>query len=1069
MIRFRNRTLLFLSFFFLLSLVIVPAVPSSVSAANLLSNGSFETLSGGAPTDWSFSNYSTAGSTTVITGAAAAGSKSVKLTAAGTTDRALYTQWYIPVTSNQLYRFKAKYKTVGSITGSAFLKVTWYDSSKTAITPTYSANPISENSNWMLLTRDLTAPVGGAYATIQIEARYGATIQFDDLQMESVTNKLGNGSFELLTSGSLQTWTFTNVSTSGSVTPQSTGGYDQPSSVKLRTTNATDRAVLSQTYLPVTAGKRYKMTAVYKTTSLNGRLYMRATFYDSSHTAITPTTSTFGQASSTWRELKRITMAPPNAAYVTFQLQVDQGASEVYWDHARLEEMSGLTDADGSPLPVTLTDDLPMEMAPADFWALFPSASLTPTSTTLWANDVLRHYYFGLDNDGYSSLDKPKAVDAADDVLTTLNPTVGVTISSGGPTQVIAGDIPYSPLVSTKSPYSDQYYARGNGGQLYSTYVPAYVITHDTKYLDRAKELANYMRYSQYTLDGDNDFARVHYPSEWSDLVAKGNNTAWKGGWDYQFDWVWTDSYGYTFDLHSPDHHVSSMMASGLVYLYNNTNNADDLNSAYDFVYNHFPSYGYHTGMYDGRRYYWTGYNPDLNGTPDDGSRPIWDATDNVMGMTARAAAQVGYYKNDAKMLEYARGAIWYLIREFDTDGKLYYDGAENEKNSRTVETHEAVTIWQAMQALPYLMKAGVDVSEELEGMDRIINYYYGNLVEYGDRKYLRADKVLEGTLAPNENLKIVTYVQATTQALSEVKWFDTIGTGYTASNPLSVRISKVNAPTTVNNNWTINSSQDVTYTINPTQLANGLVIPWTMNAGDVFRIEYAVTTSSTYNPATNPLPQGSFGLFVTNATGEREYHGVGTQTQITDVATRVNSTNFLSFPAQILFPFATETASQMNVSTFAGTPQSYPGDGTWGSTSAKRYVYNFRSLLPPSSSSGDPFSVLSQGTVSYKSDAISDNIGFTFKLPQSCTTCNLKTWYAQSSNFGNWQASLDGTNIGSVQDGYHTSLRTVDAVGLGTSTVASGAHQIKFTVTGKNASSFGYQIGPGSITVERP
>ncbi|WP_127587422.1 hypothetical protein [Paenibacillus koleovorans] len=1051
-----------------ISLTELPST-STVHAANLVTNGSFETLSGGSPANWSFSNFSTSGTSAVISGGAAQGSRSVKLTATGSTDRAVLSQWYIPVSANQLYRFAAKYKITGTITGSAFLKVTWYNASQVALTPTYSANTITQNSAWMLLTRDLTAPTGAAYATVQLEARYGAELQFDDVKMESVTNKLGNGGMELLSGGSLQSWTFSNISTGGSLTHQSSGGYDLGSHVMLQTSNATDRAVLSQTYLPVTAGKRYAMTAVYKTSSLNGRLYMKATFYDSGKTAITPTTSTFGTASSTWRELSRITMAPPNAAYVTFQLHVDQGASTVYWDHVRLEELSGLTDADGTPLPVTLTDDLPMELPPADFWAMFPTASLTPPTDTLWTDETLRYYYFGLDNDGYSSFDKSKLLDAAQAAIPTLNPTVGVQIAPGGPTTAIAGDIPYNPQVSIKSPYSDEYYARGNGGQLYTSYVPAYVLTGDTKYLTRAQELASFMRYSQYTSDGDNDFARIHYPSEWSALTAKGLNTVWNGGWDYQFDWVWTDAYGFTFDLHSPDHHVSSMMASGLVYLYNYTNNPDDLDSAYDFVYNQFPRYGYHTGMYDGRRYYWTGYNPDRNGTPDDGSRPIWDATDNVMGMTARAAAQVGYYKNNARMLEYARGAIWYLVREFDTDGKLYYDGAENEKNSRKVESHEGVTIWQAMQALPYLMKAGVDVSEELAGMKRIIEYYYGSLVEYGDRKYIRASKLLDGNLAPNSAHKIVTYVQATTQSLNEVKWFDEIGTGYTAANPLQVRISQVNGPTASNDNWTINGTKDLVYSINPSQLASGLVIPWTMNPGDVFRIEYTVTTSSSYDPDVHLLPQGSFGLFKTNAGGEREYFQVGTQTQLTDTPTTVNSSNFLSFPARILFPFAAETASTMTVSTFGGTPQAYPGDGSWGSTSAKRYVYSFRSLLPPASSSGENYSVSSIGTVTYNSDAVSDYVGFKFTLPQSCSSCSLKSWHAKASNYGIWQAALDGTNVGSTQDGYHSALTSVANIGLGTATISAGAHQFKFTVTGKNASSYGYAIGPGSITIERP
>jgi hypothetical protein len=1055
----------------LLSPTGIPGTSRIVHAADLISNGSFELVTNGTPDNWSFSSMNTNGTMSVISGGAYNGTKSVELNAAGSTDRAVLSQWHIPVTANQLYRFTSRYKIMnGPIGGSAFMKVTWYDSSKKAITPTYPTNTIQNNSNWMLLTRDLTSPAEAAYATVQLEVRYGGTVRFDYVTMEAVNNLIGNGSFEQLDSnGNLNNWAFSSVNTGGSHSPQSSGGYDQNKHVRVDTYDADDRVVLSQWYIPVSAGKRYQMTAVYKVSSLGGKLYMKATFYDANQTAITPTTNTFGQNKTDWTEMIRIIMAPPNAAYVTFQLHVDQGASTVYWDHVRIEELSDLTDAWGNLLPVTHTDDLPMEILPAEFWSMIPSAVLSPPSDTLWTDSFLRYYYFGLENDGYSSLDKPKRVDDRDASLIHLNPTVGVEVPPDGPTMVIADDIPYHPLVSSKSPYSNKYYARGNGGQLYTNYIPAYALTHDVKYLDRAKELANFMRYSQYTADGDNDFTRIHYPSDWSEITARGDHLDWIGGWDYQFDWTWTDAYGYTFDLHSPDHHVGSMLASGMVYLYNYSGNINDLNSAYDFVYNQFSRYGYHSGLYQGRRYYWTGYNPDANGTPDDGSRPIWDATDNVMGMTARAAAQVGYHKNDARMLEYARGLLWYLVREFNTDGRLYYDGAENPKNARRSESHEVVTLWQAMQALPYLMKAGVDVTEEKNGIEQMVKWYIANHEYYGSMQYVRANKVYEGNLAPNEQLAVATYVQATNTALNEVKWFDSTGTGYSVSDPLDVRISRLNPPSGSNSNWTIDANQDKVYRISPSQLSSGIVMPWTMQQGDVYRISYQVTTDANYDPAVHAMPQGSFGVFVTAPDGNREYRGVGVYTQPTSIATRVTASNFLSFPAQILFPFSSETNVTVVVNAFGGTSESYPGDGTWGGTSAKRYIYHFSTMLPPSDSNGRPYSVLSNGPVNYSAIQNGDYVQFDIYQPQSCTNCNIKSWYAKSNKFGIWQASIDGVSQGTAQDGYATSLRTVSDVSLGSASVSKGTRQVQFTVSGKNSSSNGYEIAPGSITVERP
>jgi len=206
-----------------------------------------------------------------------------------------------------------------------------------------------------------------------------------------------------------------------------------------------------------------------------------------------------------------------------------------------------------------------------------------------------------------------------------------------------------------------------------------------------APDCADYLLYSQYQEDGSNQFVRKFYPKR-TGLMANGTGRAWRGGYDYVRLGM-ADAYGYRW-AHSRTTMSARFMWGrdpGLAFT-----GETALRSAEEFFYNQVPRYGYHAGTWNGRRYYWTEYNPSGPGNP------TRDATDNVNALVALAAANLGFEKNDQRLLEFARGLLWYCVREWTTDGRWFYDGAENPINSRKAESHDLVVIDQGMLAVGY-------------------------------------------------------------------------------------------------------------------------------------------------------------------------------------------------------------------------------------------------------------------------------------------------------------------------------------------------------------------------------
>jgi hypothetical protein len=92
--------------------------------------------------------------------------------------------------------------------------------------------------------------------------------------------------------------------------------------------------------------------------------------------------------------------------------------------------------------------------------------------------------------------------------------------------------------------------------------LPAYVLTGDTFFSSEATRPLNFQKTTQWQADGSNAFTSTYYNSQYS------VHTACYGGWDFHFDFTWTDAYGYQWSLHEPDHHVNGVQASNLINAY---------------------------------------------------------------------------------------------------------------------------------------------------------------------------------------------------------------------------------------------------------------------------------------------------------------------------------------------------------------------------------------------------------------------------------------------------------------------------------------------------------------------
>ena len=498
--------------------------------------------------------------------------------------------------------------------------------------------------------------------------------------------------------------------------------------------------------------------------------------------------------------------------------------------------LHALVDCRGRPIPVTNVVDLPERLPPADFWSRIPAASSDEAvaASSVWSYPLLRRHFFAVD------VSTPARVHDFHSGLPVVPSTLGVVPDLADPTQrvVVAGDIAHRPIVTAHPPttgsYSTGYYPRRTGDWLENDYLPAYAMTSDPRISERMSELLEFMLFSQYRDDGSNSFTATHFPQDFADAYAAGLTREWAGGWDYLFDWEWLDAYGYRWHLHEPDHHVNSQLASTMVRAYELTGAVRCLDAAKRFVVQQVPRYGFHSGVWNGETYYWTEYNPSGPGNPHR------DATDNIQALVAQSVAMVGHHSGDRRLLEYARGLVWHCIREWVTDGRWYYDSAENPLNSRMAISHDMAVLLPLLASLPYLLKSGVRLDAELEVINEAYDFY---LTHYPHDPMTRVRNGQLSKLAPEridgQRSRATSYFTAN-QAGNRLMFADTLPLSE-AVRPAHVdlQIAHVTPPRRHGEEWNIDPAGTRSTTISADLLAQGVPIEGSLQPGAVVRLSY--------------------------------------------------------------------------------------------------------------------------------------------------------------------------------------------------------------------------------------
>ncbi|HEY0667700.1 MAG TPA: hypothetical protein VGD22_05960 [Sphingobacteriaceae bacterium] len=507
-----------------------------------------------------------------------------------------------------------------------------------------------------------------------------------------------------------------------------------------------------------------------------------------------------------------------------------------------------LKDGFGYPVQVTNVVDLSNPMPAEKFWALVKPTRKLGKGTNPWLNPVVKDYFFGRYWTHEGAADPVKG---SEDLLKLPHRTglLGKQVQPSLPL-VIADDIPFHPIMrphAADGRYSKRYYPRRMHDWIVGSFQPAFLLTGKKVYEERILEILEFLLYSQYQPGGHNQFVKDFYPEDYSKIMKNGNAKRWRGGWDYLFDWEWLDGYGYRWSLHEPDHHVGANMALAMLQGWQMTGDNKYFKSADEFFTYQLPEYGFHSGVWNGYTYYWTQY--DRSGAP----KSATSATDNIQALVARTAAMLGYFKKDPVLLEYARGLLWYQVREFKTDGRWYYDGAENPMNQRRYISHEGVVLNDAISTLAYLIKAGMPVDEFLEPLGRAVTWYRENLDTFLPEKNYQAWKTFSGD-------HTVIYIQATTHPVSKISIADQL------KSPLSV------------------------FKIIPTEAGwkkEPAKITDVLGAGEIFRLDFS-------------------GVDVKPVVLSAAVFSHGTVTKETRVLSPefiINADNFASFPEAVHFP----------------------------------------------------------------------------------------------------------------------------------------------------------------------
>jgi hypothetical protein len=99
------------------------------------------------------------------------------------------------------------------------------------------------------------------------------------------------------------------------------------------------------------------------------------------------------------------------------------------------------------------------------------------------------------------------------------------------------------------------------------------------------------------------------------------------------------------------------------------------------------------------------------------------------------------------------------------------------------------------------------------------------------------------------------------------------------------------------------------------------------------------------------------------------------------------------------------------------------------------------------------------QAQLFFSASKVGDYMVLKINVP-TAETYNLSAAMTEARDYGIVSLKVDGAQLGQAFDGYHSPVTVNNNVAFGSVQLAAGAHQLTFTLAGKNPSSTNYFVG---------
>ena len=337
---------------------------ASLSPANLLSNGDFDSPDG-TPAVWTSWDNGAAGDTSATFLATGGRDGSAGVQIANTAAIASCYLQSVPLQAGKIYRMSGYIKTenVSSDGYGAGFAFVGYDSSGAWLCETPS-DGLRGTHDWTYVSYEFTVPAGVASAMANVRVWFSTgTAWFDDVVLEEIgsapVNLLSNGDFNS-TEGTPAVWTPWDNGTAGDSTPsfRPTGGRNGSACVEI----VNDAAVASNYNQSVAmeAGKTYRISGYIKTENISmegqGAGFAYAG-YDAAGNWYCEDYTDGLYGTNDWSFVEKVFTIPAGVASTVATVRIWFSTGTAWFDDVVLEEFTNAP-------PVTTTHSLTLSAAP---------------------------------------------------------------------------------------------------------------------------------------------------------------------------------------------------------------------------------------------------------------------------------------------------------------------------------------------------------------------------------------------------------------------------------------------------------------------------------------------------------------------------------------------------------------------------------------------------------------------------------------------------------------------------------------------------------------------------------